>query len=163
MRTTSESTSLPSSAPISAPASAAPASNGATTSRHQGTHLTADLAGCAANHPWMSQPEALRTACLQAVARVGLQAVGERFHGFAPAQGHLAAGVTGVVLLAESHLAVHTWPELGVVTLDVFVCNLLSDNAERAQTLLDELVAGFEPQQQARQAIRRAIPDATST
>lgn len=151
MRTNSASTS----APISSPGAAKP--------RHQGTHLTADLAGCAAHHPWMSQPEALRSACLQAVARVGLQAVGERFHGFEPAQGHQTAGVTGVVLLAESHLAVHTWPELGVVTLDVFVCNLLSDNAERAQTLLDQLVVGFEPQQQARQAIRRAIPDATST
>lgn len=140
-----------------------PVSPAVATSRPQGTHLTADLAGCAANHPWMCQPEALRAACLQAVAQVGLQAVGERFHGFEPAQGHQTAGVTGVVLLAESHLAVHTWPELGVVTLDVFVCNLLSDNAERARWLLDQLVAGFEPQQQARQAIRRAIPDAAST
>lgn len=149
--------------PTSAPASEPMASRGALKLRHQGTHLTADLAGCAADHPWMSQPEALRAACLQAVARVGLQAVGDRFHGFEPAQGHQTAGVTGVVLLAESHLAVHTWPELGVVTLDVFVCNLLSDNAERAQMLLDSLVAGFEPQQQARQAICRAIPDAAST
>ena len=163
MRTTSESPSLPSSAPISAPLSTSTTSPGPAAPRHQGTHLTADLAGCAASHPWMCQPEALRAACLQAVARVGLQAVGEHFHGFEPAQGHQTAGVTGVVLLAESHLAVHTWPELGVVTLDVFVCNLLSDNAERAQTLLDQLVTGFEPQQQARQAIRRAIPDAIST
>lgn len=128
-----------------------------------GTHLTADLAGCACDHPWMSQPQALRAACLQAVQAVGLNAVGECFHHFAPAPGQGQAGITGVVLLAESHLAVHTWPERGVVTLDVYVCNLLSDNAERAQGLLDALVAGFEPARQARQAMRRAIPDAAST
>lgn len=128
-----------------------------------GTHLTADLSGCAPDHPWMSQPEALREACLQAVADVGLHTVGDCFHRFSPAPGQGQAGITGVVLLAESHLAVHTWPELGVVTLDVYVCNLLSDNAERAQRLMDRLVVGFEPKQQARQAMRRAIPDAAST
>lgn len=129
----------------------------------KGTHLTADLAGCDAAHPWMTQPEALRQACLLAVTEAGLQAVGERFHGFEPAQGHQVAGVTGVVLLAESHLAVHTWPELGVVTLDVFVCNLLSDNAERAQGLLDTLVAGFEPTRQSRHTLLRALPEARNT
>lgn len=129
----------------------------------QGTHLTADLAGCAPTHPWMSDASALREACLQAVSAVGLQAVGERFHAFEPADGHEQAGVTGVVLLAESHLAVHTWPERGVVTLDVFVCNLLGDNAQAAQGLLDTLVQGFAPKRQSRQAIRRVIPEAAST
>lgn len=133
------------------------------TTRPQGTHLTADLTGCHAAHPWMTQPEALRQACLLAVAEAGLQTVGERFHGFEPAQGHPTAGVTGVVLLAESHLAIHTWPELGVVTLDVFVCNLLSDNAARAQQLLDRLVTGFEPERQSRHTLLRALPDARST
>lgn len=131
--------------------------------RPQGTHLTADLAGCAVGHPWMTQTDALRQACLQAVADAGLQTVGDRFHGFEPAQGHQTAGVTGVVLLAESHLAVHTWPELGVVTLDVFVCNLLSDNGDRAQRLLDALVAGFEPAHQSRHTLLRALPEARNT
>lgn len=129
----------------------------------RGTHLTADLAGCRATHPWMIQSGALREACLLAVAEAGLQAVGEQFHGFEPAQGHQTAGVTGVVLLAESHLAVHTWPELGVVTLDVFVCNLLSDNGARAQQLLDRLVAGFEPLHQSRHTLLRTLPDARNT
>jgi S-adenosylmethionine decarboxylase len=129
----------------------------------QGTHLTADLSGCAAAHPWMTNVSALRQACLDAVAKVGLQAVGDCFHGFEPAAPGQAAGVTGVVLLAESHLAVHTWPEHGVVTLDVFVCNLLVDNAARAQTLLNSLVRGFEPVSQSVQAVCRAIPAADKT
>ena len=88
----------------------------------QGVHLTADLRGCPATQPAMADPAALRALCLQSVAAAGLLAVGDLFHRF-PAPG----GVTGVVLLAESHLAVHTWPELGAVTLDVYVCNLQSE------------------------------------
>ncbi len=103
-----------------------------------GLHLTADLAGCQAALAPMHEPAALRALCLAAVAAAGLQAVGELFHRF-PSPG----GVTGVVLLVESHLAVHTWPELGAVTLDVYVCNLHGDNSTRAQALLATLEAAF--------------------
>ena len=65
------------------------------------------------------------------------------------------------MLLAESHLAVHTWPETGHVTLDVFVCNLLGDNRGRAQTLVDALVRGFEPGAVNRQAMSRGLPQAS--
>ena len=104
----------------------------------QGTHLTADLQGCDAALPAMTDTSALRTLCLQAVADAGLQAVGELFHRF-PTPG----GITGVVLLAESHLAVHTWPELGAVTLDVYVCNVGGDNSGRAEALMQTLLAAF--------------------
>jgi S-adenosylmethionine decarboxylase len=50
-----------------------------------------------------------------------------------------------MVLLAESHLAVHTWPELGAVTLDVYVCNLGGDNSGRAEALLRRLELAFAP------------------
>ena len=108
--------------------------------RMQGLHLTADLRGCAAALPAMRDPLALRALCLRSVAAAGLQPVGELFHRF-PAPG----GVTGVVLLAESHLAVHTWPELGAVTLDVYVCNLQTDNSGSAQALLAALETAFAP------------------
>ena len=85
----------------------------------QGLHLIADLRGCAAHAP-LADGEALRALCLRAVADSGLTAVGELFHPFVDAQGR-AQGVTGVVLLAESHLAIHTWPELRAVTADVYV------------------------------------------
>jgi S-adenosylmethionine decarboxylase proenzyme len=103
----------------------------------QGVHLTADLCECPAG-PALTDPEALRRLCRAAVDASGLQPVGELFHAFAA-----PGGVTGVVLLAESHVAVHTWPELGRVTLDVFVCNLRNDNTERAQRVLAELEASF--------------------
>ena len=101
----------------------------------------------------MLEPAALRTLCLAAVAGAGLQAVGELFHRF-PAPG----GVTGVVLLAESHLAVHTWPELGGVTLDVYVCNLNGDNSERAEALLAALETAFGASQSERHRLQRGGP-----
>jgi S-adenosylmethionine decarboxylase len=115
-----------------------------------GLHLTADLRGCAAAAPLMTDPEALRRHCLQAVRQAGLTAVGEVFHPFPP-----PGGVTGVVLLAESHLAVHTWPEIGGVTLDVYVCNLHGDNRVRAAALLAALEAGFGATQAHHQRLDR--------
>jgi S-adenosylmethionine decarboxylase len=118
----------------------------------QGLHLTADLHGCAANNPPMTDPQALRARCLGAVAAAGLTPVGELFHRFAP-----PGGVTGVVLLAESHLAVHTWPELAAVTLDVYVCSGGADNSGRAEALLVALVGVFSPSRAERQQLRRGI------
>lgn len=118
-----------------------------------GLHLTADLRGCPATAPLMTDPAALRRHCLQAVQAAGLQAVGELFHPF-PAPG----GVTGVVLLAESHLAVHTWPEIGGVTLDVYVCNLHGDNRARAAALLASLEAAFGATQAQHQRLERGAP-----
>ena len=120
----------------------------------RGLHLTADLRGCAAASAVMTAPAALRSACLAAVAAVGLTAVGELFHRFAAGDGEAPAGVTGVVLLAESHVAVHTWPEIEAVTLDVYVCNLGADNSRRAETLLAALVAAFAPQSVERHALQ---------
>jgi S-adenosylmethionine decarboxylase len=116
----------------------------------RGLHLTADLHGCPAANPLLSDPARLRRLCLAAVAGTGLQPVGELFHRF-PAPG----GVTGVVLLAESHLAVHTWPELGAVTLDVYVCNLQADNGPAAEALLAALLPVFAPQRVERGRVLR--------
>lgn len=128
----------------------------------QGLHLTADLHGCP-DVAAMTDADALRALCLREVAAAGLQAVGELFHRFAPVAPGAAAGVTGMVLLAESHLAVHTWPELRGVTLDVYVCNFGRDNRGRAEALLDAMVAAFRPQQVQRQRLLRgALPSAAT-
>jgi S-adenosylmethionine decarboxylase len=115
-----------------------------------GLHLTADLRGCSPEMPAFTDPQALRRLCLTAVNDAALQPVGELFHTFPD-----AGGVTGVVLLAESHLAVHTWPELAAVTLDVYVCNFGADNSHKAHALLDALIAHFAPQQIEQHAIER--------
>ncbi len=109
----------------------------------------------------MTQPSALRQLCVDAVQAVGLSAVGELFHRFSAAPGQAAPpGITGVVLLAESHIAVHTWPELGAVTLDVYVCNFSADNRERAQQLMRQLCAAFAPAAAQHQCLVRGAPPA---
>ena len=123
-----------------------------------GLHLTADLRGCLAGGATGAAPvrtnlsdvQALRTLCLDAVASAGLCAVAELFHRF-PAPG----GVTGVVLLAESHLALHTWPEHEAVTLDVYVCNVGADNSARAEHLMQLLRQSFAAQSVHLQRLQR--------
>ena len=132
----------------------------------RGLHLTADLRGCAAGLLVMTEPSALRIACLAAVAKAGLTPVGELFHRFDPApqtRGSTAGGVTGVVLLAESHLAVHTWPEIEAATLDVYVCNLGADNSARAEIVLAVLVEAFSPASTERHAVERGALAAVQT
>ena len=116
-----------------------------------GLHLTADLRGCDPVRPEMTDTATLRTLCVSAVEGAGLTPVGELFHRF----GDGGQGVTGVVLLAESHLAVHTWPELGAVTLDVYVCNFGADNSARADSLLAALEAAFAPSSVERHRLQR--------
>ena len=126
-----------------------------------GLHLTADLRDCPVGRAVMTEPAALRATCLEAVRAAGLQPVGQLFHRFEPAPGASAGtpvGITGVVLLAESHLAVHTWPELGAVTLDVYVCNLQSDNSACAEALLRALQSAFLPSHAEHHRVHRGQP-----
>jgi S-adenosylmethionine decarboxylase len=109
----------------------------------QGLHLTADLRDCRGDAGLMTEPAALRKLCIEAVQAAGLTPVGELFHHFAPVPDQQQSGITGVVLLAESHLAVHTWPEIGGVTLDAYVCNMSADNSARARALIERLLRAF--------------------
>jgi S-adenosylmethionine decarboxylase proenzyme len=118
-----------------------------------GLHLTADLRGCRGDAALMTDEATLRALCLDAVRDAGLAPVGELFHRFAE-----GGGVTGVVLLAESHLALHTWPELGGVTIDAYVCNFGGDNSQRAHRLMTRLIDAFAPAQVARRQLERSVP-----
>ncbi|WP_051255689.1 adenosylmethionine decarboxylase [Conchiformibius kuhniae] len=77
-------------------------------------------------------PDLLRDAsALQTVLQTAAQAAGAtvlwaHFHTFGG-----AGGVTGVLLLAESHISIHTWPEHGFAAADVFVCGQLRLHAAR--------------------------------
>jgi S-adenosylmethionine decarboxylase len=65
----------------------------------------------------LTDAAALRGCLEQIAVACELTVVGSAFHSFG-----LGAGVTGVLILAESHIAVHTWPEHGVAALDLFTC-----------------------------------------
>lgn len=112
----------------------------------QGLHLTADLHGCRCAMDWLTEAAALGAFCVEAVQAAGLQAVGQLLHTF-PATPQGPGGVTATVLLAESHLCVHTWPEQRAVTLDVYVCNFGGDHSARARALMEALLQRFDATQ----------------
>ena len=95
-------------------------------------------------------------------AQAGLQVVGELVHSFPPSA-HGPGGVTTTLLLAESHLCVHTWPEQRAVTLDVYVCNFGGDHSAKAQALMGTLLALFLPQRTERHQLQRGTIATTFT
>lgn len=54
-------------------------------------------------------------------------------------------GFTGVVCLIESHIAIHTWPELQYITLDVFLCNYNKNNEETCRSVFSDICEYFMP------------------
>ena len=120
----------------------------------QGLHLTADLSECQCNRSWLCDATQLLAHCVREVDATGLQAVNQLAHTF-PATDNGPGGVTATVLLAESHLCVHTWPEQSGVTIDVYVCNFGADHSAKAHALMDALVALFAPGKVLQQALQR--------
>ena len=111
----------------------------------QGLHLTADLYNCNCAAELLTRADTLADACRTATLDAGLTLVAEKWHTFPDYQGE-PGGVTGTLLLAESHLAVHTWPERGNVTLDVYVCNFEQNNSDKAERLMHALLGAFNPE-----------------
>lgn len=120
----------------------------------QGLHLIADLHDCRCAASFLLDAAGLEAFCIDACRRHGLAVVGRCFHQFRDGQNR-PAGVTGTVVLAESHLAVHTWPEIAAVTLDVYVCNFSSDNSQRARALFAESIAAFAPERAEKKEVTR--------
>jgi S-adenosylmethionine decarboxylase len=81
-----------------------------------GQHLILDIWGEIDSLPFWNMDEASE-ALKQAAVKAGATVLGERWHHFGTGFGY-----TGVIVLAESHISVHTWSELGLATLDVYMC-----------------------------------------
>ncbi|GAA4335407.1 adenosylmethionine decarboxylase [Mucilaginibacter gynuensis] len=67
-----------------------------------------------------------------------LSKVGEVYHEFE------GGGFTAVVCLTESHLSIHTWPEFGLATFDIFLSNYQKDNSEKVKQFYAGVMAFFE-------------------
>ena len=84
------------------------------------------------------------------VARLGLTSVGEAYHTFAG-----SGGFTAVLALTESHLSIHTWPEHGLATFDVFLSNFRRDNAATVRGIYAATLAFFGGTEQHKTEVRR--------
>lgn len=130
---------------------------------NNGKHILAEFWQCDCPSSLLCQIEPLRTLLSQAVTQAGLTLVGQAYHEFSPSLDNASdchkdfgtientspqpqtSGVTLTLLLAESHICLHTWGELGTVTLDIYVCNFLSDNSDKAEQLLTACEQIFLP------------------
>ena len=81
--------------------------------KYAGMHLLVDLWG-ATN---LADPTLIDTALRAAAVKAGATILHSHFHHFTP-----NGGVSGVVVLAESHISIHTWPERSFAAVDIFMC-----------------------------------------
>lgn len=96
-----------------------------------GNHVILDFHGC--SRGTLDDLKALRAALLEAVRLSGATIITDVFHQFSP------QGVTGVVVIAESHASVHTWPENGFAAFDFFTCGAKLNAGAAIRYLVDTL------------------------
>lgn len=79
-----------------------------------GRHILAEIYGCPADI--LNDVQLVENIMVNAALEAGAEVREVVFHKFSP------QGVSGVVVISESHLAIHSWPELGYAAVDVFTC-----------------------------------------
>jgi S-adenosylmethionine decarboxylase proenzyme len=110
----------------------------------RGRHLLIEFRGC--DDPVLNDASALRVLMERAARAARARIVQSVFHTFSP------QGVTGVVVVEESHFSIHTWPEHGYVAVDVYTCG--ECEPERAR---DVLAAGLAADSSEWMLIERGI------
>ena len=110
-----------------------------------GRHLLVELQDC--NREALNDLDFIRDAMVQAAVDCGAVVLGESFHRFSP------QGVSGVVVIAESHLSIHTWPEFGYAALDIFTCGTDVQPEKAADVMVEKL----ESKNHSLQEIQRGI------
>lgn len=110
-----------------------------------GVHYLVELAGCPAE--LLNDIDYVRDSLLDAARKAQATIVSHKFNMFNP------HGVSGFVVIAESHISIHTWPELGYAAVDIFTCGHF-DLTEKAAKYL---VESFKPQRQFTYKLYRGI------
>jgi len=110
-----------------------------------GRHVLAEIYGC--SFDILNDREKVEAMMVNAALEAGAEVREVVFHKFSP------QGVSGVVVISESHLAIHTWPELGYAAVDVFTCgdrvnpwdacNYLTDHFEAGHMTATEIKRGI--------------------
>jgi S-adenosylmethionine decarboxylase len=100
-------------------------------SRHLGFHIVADISGVPFHV--LNDLDYLRDLFKAAAEKAKVTILAEPAHKFEP------QGVTLGLLLSESHLTIHTWPELGAACIDFFTCGPKDNARAGMRFLIDEL------------------------
>jgi len=112
-----------------------------------GKHLLLELKDC--DKETLNDLNFLKGSLLSAATEAGAVVLGESFHQFDP------QGVSGVVMIAESHIFIHTWPEYGYAAADIFTCG----NSVKPQKAAEVLVGKLGSKSHSIMEIQRGILD----
>jgi S-adenosylmethionine decarboxylase len=112
-----------------------------------GTHLIATLH--AGNALPLRNYASFRETVEALIEQHGLQKLGEVYHNFSP------EGFTGVICLSESHLSIHTWPEHGLINIDIYLSNYLRENDGTVDSLYRSIKEHFAATVQHEQYLKR--------
>jgi len=110
-----------------------------------GLHILADLYGVEADK--IDRVEDIRELLEGAVKFANLTKISSHYYQFQP------HGATGVILLAESHISIHTWPEHGLATVDVYTCG----DPSKAYKAMDYIITKLNPLRIDKQVHERGI------
>lgn len=110
-----------------------------------GRHILLELRECETKI--LDDIEAVKEALMEAARRSGATIVEACFHRFNP------FGISGVVIIAESHLSVHTWPEYGYAACDIFTCG----TQLKPETATEYLIERFQSKSPQMVEISRGI------
>lgn len=107
--------------------------------------IIAELYGC--KPELISQSGTVKKLINRAIRKSKLTKIRSHYHQFRP------SGVTGVVLLAESHITMHSWPEYEYLALDLFSCG----DKKKAITAYKQLLKDFKPTRVKKRVVIRGL------
>ncbi|ALV63624.1 S-adenosylmethionine decarboxylase proenzyme, prokaryotic class 1B [Thermococcus sp. 2319x1] len=100
-----------------------------------GYHYVVEASGC--DPEVLKDPNKIREIFLEAAKVGNMEVKASYFFRFSP------TGVSGVVIVAESHISVHTWPEEGYAALDVYTCGEKADPEKAVDYILEKFKAQY--------------------
>lgn len=112
-----------------------------------GTHIIVELSDC--NPQVLSDVDQVTDILVTAAKQANAEVLQTAFHRFTP------QGVSGVVVIAESHLSIHTWPEYGYAAMDIYTCGDHTDPWKACRYAAEK----FQAKQMLTTEVRRGLPD----
>ena len=118
-----------------------------------GKHLLLELKDCDAR--LLNDLDYLREVLADVAKLIGATLIKDSFYQFTP------QGVSGVIIIAESHIAIHTWPEYSYAAVDVFTCGDVIEPSKAVKPLTERLKAGSTSYIELKRGVLMESPAAT--
>lgn len=95
-----------------------------------GKHYLIEVSGCAPHV--LDDMEKIKTIMLEAALKANAEVKEAIFHRFSP------FGISGVVVISESHVAIHTWPEYGYAAVDIYTCGQEAEPLKALEYIIEK-------------------------